>query len=161
MKKLMSLVLVLALCLTAVAAYAAIPSKVVNTITVSINDEQCSETPTAEAEAAAKDELAKLINDGPASYFGCELTDVYEFGPVKVTLPEGATPDENGDVEAVFGVDFPFAENENVVVLLGVLNDDNTITWTRFDGVADGNGHVTAKVNAEILANASYCAIAK
>lgn len=161
MKKLLSLVLALALCLSTVAAIADIPSKVVNTIVVSVNGEVCSETPAAEAEDAAKDELAKLVNEGPAAYFGSDVTDVYEFGPIKVTIPENATPDENGDVEAVFSVDFPFAEGENVVILLGVLNDDNTITWTRYEGIADGNGNVTAKVNADILANASYCAMGK
>ena len=160
MKKMLSLVLVLALCLTAVAAYAATPSKVVGTVEIA-NEDITIIPPTEEETEAATAELEKLEEEGSAAYFGTELTEVDEFGPINAEVGKDIVIGDDGKVEVTFKVDFPFNKDENVVVLLGVLNENKTLTWNRFDGVADGNGAVTARVIPEVLDNASFIAIGK
>ncbi len=161
MKKLMSLVLALALCLSAVAAIAEVPSKVVNTIEAEAAG--IVFVPATEEEvAAAAEELVVLQEKGPAEYFGIEeikIEAIDEFGPLNVTVTEEAVVEDDGKVEVAFSVDFPYAAGDAVVVLLGALNDDNTITWTAFDGVADGNGNVVVRVEPEVLAAASFVAM--
>ena len=155
MKKLMSLVLVLALCLTAVAAFAeAAPSKVVGTVATTTAGITIVPA-TAEEIAAAADEVKELVKEGPAAYFGIDLTEVDEFAPINAEVGKDAVIDADGNVEVIFSVDFNFATYENVKVLLG----DGT-AWTAYDGVASGN-LVTAKVNAEVLANAKFFAVGK
>ena len=158
MKKMLSLVLALALCLTAITAYAAVPSKIAGIISVFINDQKCSETPDAIALAASNVELLKLVQKGPAEYFGAEVNEVFEFSPVKVTVPQDAVAD--GKVEAVFVADTAFDAGENVLVLLAV-EENNVLTWTIFEGIGNDAGGVVATVDAEILAKAIFCALAK
>ena len=155
MKKLMSLVLVLALCLTAVAAYAAVPSKMVGLINVFIEGQKCSDDPTAAALSASNAELIKLSQKGPAAYFGTDVSEVFEFGPVKITIPANA-PIVDGNVKATFKVDTQFGNGESVKIL---LNDGNA--WTAFEGAGDETGAAVADVNADLLAKAEFCAIGK
>lgn len=154
MKKLMSLVLALALCLTAVTAFAAIPSKIVGIINVIIDGQKTSADPTAEALSASNAELLKLFQQGPAAYFGTEITEVFEFGPVKVTIPANSVKD--GKVEATFQVDTQFGAGEEVVVLLG-----DGANWTAYEGAGNDTGAAVATVDADVLEKADFCAIGK
>ncbi len=154
MKKLMSLVLALALCLSAVTAFAAIPSKIVGLITVYVDGQKVSEDPTAAALSASNVELVKLSKKGPADYFGTDVNEVFEFAPVKVNVPENAVKD--GKVEATFEADTKFSAGENVVILLG-----DGDTWAKFEGVGNDEGAVVATVDADVLAKADFCAMGK
>ncbi len=166
MKKLMSLVLVLALCVTAVAAIAeVVPSKVVGTIEVEA--EGITFIPaTEEAVAAAATELEILQEKGPKEYFGKEVEAIVaieaidEFGPIDVEVGEDVEIGDDGKVEVIFAVNFPYEAGEKVVVLLGTINEDATITWTPYEGEADGNGKVTVRVEPEVLEAADFVAIA-
>ena len=155
MKKKLSMILVLALCLTAVAAFAASPSKTVGLINVFVDGHKINEEPGNAALAAANAELVKIVQQGPAAYFGVEVNEVFEFSPVKVTIPANAKV-EDGKVEATFGADTKFTPGEALLLLLG----DGT-TWTRYDGVANDAGEVVATVDVEVLEKADFCAIGK
>ena len=158
MKKMLSLVLVLALCLTAVTAFAAAPSKMVGIINVFVNGAKCNEVPTAEALAASNVEMLKVVQQGPANYFKTDVNDVFEFSPVKVIVPGDAVVD--GKVEATFSADTKFDANENVQVLLSA-EGENGLAWTSYQGVANAEGDVVATVDVKVLEEAAFAALCK
>ena len=161
MKKILSLVLILALCLTAMTAYAAAaPSKMVGIINVFVNGEKSNEIPTAQALAAANVEMIKLVQEGPASYFNTDVNEVFEFSPLDAVVAEDAIVD--GKVEATFNADTKFDAGENIQVLLAVEDEEgNSLVWTAYEGVANNDGDVVATVDAEVLDNADYSALCK
>ncbi len=159
MKKILSLVLILALCLTAMTAYAAAaPSKMVGIINVFVNGEKSNEIPTAQALAAANVEMIKLVQEGPASYFNTDVNEVFEFSPLDAVVAEDAIVD--GKVEATFNADTKFEAGENVQVMLAVEGEGD-LTWTAYEGVGNGDGDVVATVDADVLDNAILAALCK
>lgn len=155
MKKMLSLVLALALCLTAVTAFAATPSKVAGIINIGIGDDIVNEAPTEKELADAEAELVKLVKEGPAAYFGEDVTEVLDFSPVNVTVPADVA-----EVEATFYVDTELKAGETVLVLLGVVTADG-IVWTSYEGTVNDEGFVVVTIDADVLAAASFCALAK
>ena len=74
----------------------------------------------------------------------------------RVTFKNPATTERTFTVtdELPEGVTFVSAEND------GTYDETtNTITWTAFDGVADGNGNVVVRVEPEVLEAASFVAM--
>ena len=154
MKKLLSLVLALALCLSAVAAVAeAVPSKTTGDLvevtaeglTIEVNDD------------AAAPELAKLAAaESIQDYFGDVVTEDGAVAP----LAENLKIDEffaievsgytEGDVELTISVATPYEAGEEVIVLIGVV-EDGIVTWYAFNGVAGEDG-VVVTLPAETMA---------
>lgn len=154
MKKLLSLVLALVLCLTAASAFAAVASKTVGIVTVI--DDVMTNNEVAVPETAA-DEVAELIEKGPAAFFGLEGIDnlaVDEYDVMDVSTND-VEADDDGKVVAKFHVLFPYAKDQVVTVLLGIVNEDKTIEWHKYEGVADENGDIIATVDKDVLENAT------
>ena len=149
MKKLISLVLVLALSLCSVAALAesapSVPLFAVYQGDVIINKVEDMDVDTL---LFAVQQLANVVS-APSlqDYFGdaAEGKDVDQFCPVKLQEAEG-------DVALLFVRAEPFTAEEEVVVMIGVQNG-NDVAWTACDDVViNDNGTLTVTVPADLAA---------
>jgi len=162
MKKLVSIILVLALCLSAVAAVAeAIPSiESGDLVSITTNPESVTIKIDAGNEWA-QEELAKLAA-APSipDYFGDVITPdgmvaplednvgIDEFFAVEVSDYD---EEEDGEVEFILKVPGPYEENEEVVLLVGVLEDDNTVAWYGFEGKAVAVDTISVKLPQDAM----------
>jgi len=156
MKKLVSIILVLALCLSAVAAFAeAIPSKTTGDLVSITTNPELIIVIDSDNEWALE-ELEKLAAaPSIADYFGdviavdgtaAPLADnlgIDEFFAVEVA---GFEDEEVEEVEFVLKVPGPYEEGEAVLLLVGILEDDNTVTWYTFEGVATSVDTISVKL---------------
>lgn len=195
MKKIVSFILVLVLCLSAVALAEAVPSK--NTsdmVTVELDAELNPQIPTdsgllvlpvleedeehaevyAERIEVCQEEIARLAEavssatdtSGVETYFGevrdsqgnvivlsevleAQALNVYEFMPLVVASYE----ETYGNVTVLFQFKTPYAQDERVLVLIGIMNvETEEMEWTAFEGVGVGeDGAVQVEFTPEIL----------
>ncbi len=148
MKKMLSVILALVLCLSVVSAVAETAS--ITTDALVNVDEQVEglELKIPEDQTAAEVELDALKNAAVADYFGDETVAdavVDEFFALEVV----ATPDTTELVPVTFKVAKEYAADAKVIVMVGIVEAEN-VTWTAFEGAAEGNA-VTIMVAPEYL----------
>lgn len=149
MKKMLSIILALVLCLSVVSAIAETPSiTVADLIDVSEQVEGLVlEIP--EDQTAAEEELKAVAEAASvAEYFGDEAaadTDVDEFFALKVI----AVPETEELIPVTFKVTKEYAEDAKVIVMVGIVTEEK-VEWTAFEGTADGNA-VTIMVEPAFL----------
>lgn len=120
-----------------------------------------------QAQTVCAEEIEKLAQSESAeAYFGeikdiqgnvvvltealeAEKVNVYEFAPVVVSAYDEAY----GDVKATMQFSTPYAADEKVLVLVGLVNaETGEIEWTAFEGVGVGEeGAIKVTFTAEIL----------
>lgn len=149
MKKLVSIILALALCLSTVAAIAeAVPS--ITTADLIELDEQIEglELAVAEDQSVAEAELEKLAAaDSVKDYFGVEEAEgknVDEFFALEVI----EYPAELELIPITIGASREYEEGEEVIVLVGIPDEENNVAWSAFTAVAESN-KVTFEVTPE------------
>jgi hypothetical protein len=160
MKKLVSIILVLALCLSAVAALAeAVPSKTTGDLVSIECDADVSFVIDTDNEWALE-ELNKLIA-APSipDYFGDVIAEdgaiapladdkgVDEFFAVEVSNYD----EEDGDVELIMKVPGPYELGEEVTLLVGILEEDNTVSWYSFAGEAIAEDAISVKLPQDAM----------
>ncbi len=137
MKKMLSIILALVLCLSAVSAIAeAVPSITPDDL-IRIVTEPAFEV-TVDPADAPTDSASEALEEG------LTLNEVFA-----VTGIEG---DEDGDVVLYIYTPTVYAENQEVVVLIGIKAAEETIDWAAFDGVGTADGAVKVTVPAEKFA---------
>lgn len=178
MKKIICFLFALMLCLS-MACAEAVPSKTTSDFTevkdiVAENmpaDSNFSFTVAVEEEVAvvANTEVAKLAETADVeTYFGeivdaqgnavslkemleTETINVFEFVPVTVAEYD----DSYGKINVTMTFSTPYAKDEKVVVLVGIVNvnDDGTqtVTWTAFEGIAVEEGSIKVEFDAETM----------
>lgn len=180
MKKIISMLVALVLCLSAVAFAESVPSKTTGDLVrfeVEVGDPNFVIRPVAENEEAyqqnleiCRNEIAKLTqSENVAAYFGeiknaageavdlkdllgIETLNVYEFCPVNAMNYE----ESMGDVRVNMLFSTPYAKDEKVVILIGLaeLNADGTqsIEWIAYEGVAvDDQGSIQVELDSAIV----------
>lgn len=150
MKKMLSIILALVLCLSAVSAIAeAVPS--ITTADLIDVEEQVEglELSLPEDQAAADEQLAVLADAASVEeYFGDESVanaTVDEFFAIEVE----EVPETEELIPVSFKASKEYNDGDEVIVMIGIVNGEN-VEWTAFDGVAEGN-KVTIEVEPEFL----------
>jgi hypothetical protein len=169
MKKLVSLILVLALSLTCAVALAARPSKVTGEVTINSDAITTKEVP-ADINAAAADILVELYEKDNAEFFGIETVvkddnteidvndlGIDEFSTVNFDVDANKVGTDN-KIEVPFTVQGYDIVGTEVVVFLGKLVDGE-IVWTAYVGTVTAEGTVTVPgVDATVLSEANFFA---
>lgn len=181
MKKFAAILLTLVLCLS-VAAAESVLSKTTSDLTevkeVVVENLPAESTfsiaivEKEEAVAVANTEIAKLVEavqtTNVVTYFG-EITDtkgnavsltevlgtetvnVHELMPIEVTDYE----ETYGAVTMTFAVSTPYAKDEEIVVLLGLVtiaeDGTQTVAWTAYDAEVSEEGTIKVKFEPETL----------
>ncbi len=170
MKKLLCAILALALCLSTCALASTVPSKTTGDLTqVEATAEKVTGTETVYATTtqAAEDEVQKLMNsESVEEYFG-EVKDaegnVVDLAKV-LDLQDGETlnvhdfcafvvdgfAEDCGNVTAALTFPTVYAENEEVIVLIGLVETE-AITWTAFEGVGAADGSIKVEIPQEMV----------
>ena len=142
-----------------------------------LEEDEAHATAYAEPIALCQEEIAKLAENvaqseesaeasGVEAYFGevhdsegnvvvlsealaAQTLDVFEFMPLIVENYE----DTYGDVTLTFQFKMPYAEGEELLVLVGIRNSETgEIAWTAFEGVGIGEeGSVQVVFTPEIM----------
>ncbi len=180
MKKIVSLLLAMMMCLTAIAFAESVPSKTTNDLTAfEVSGEQIPAdsdfaitTASAEDEEkvkACENEIASLKQVGAAAYFSdvknaagekvdlaavleADTLNVYEIVPVVASNYDAAY----GAVQTTMLFSTPYAAGEKVIVLIGsvTVNADNTqsVEWVAYEGVGVGtDGAIQVELDANII----------
>ena len=156
MKKIVSLVLALALVLTAVSAFAAGSKQQPTPTTQDVTPEiSISFIPDTSASATiikafkeahdAGDDLKALPDDVRAK-IGEGQTKISELLTAKF---EGDLSKITGDMVLIVKFETPYKEGEKVTVLLGILNEP--VEWHTFSGVGLKDGSVQITVPKDIF----------
>ena len=179
MKKLVCMLLVLMMALSAVAmATEFVPSKTTGDltqftiktenaaapVTFAIRPVAVSEVEHAEKVEACNNEVKKLAAaENVVEYFGevktaageainlkeildVETVNVFEFCPFVVEDYEA----EMGNVAMTMQFSTPYAVDEVVVILIGLVAEDGTVEWIAFEGIGTEEG-VAVEFDAETL----------
>jgi len=164
MKKLVSIILVLALCLSTVAAFAeevteSVPSKTTGDLVALETEDNVVFVIDTDNEMA-QEELQKLIAaPSIAEYFG----DVVSADGTVAPLPEGVVieeffavevsgyDEEDGEVELVLVMPGPYEIGEEVMLLVGIPEGDDTLTWYAFEGVATAVDSISVTLTDEAM----------
>ncbi len=144
MKKILGLVMALVMILTAVSAFAAVPSKTTeNLVEVKTNAEDVTVTATDNDSEEVVALLATLITDNtiPAELKealpeGSTVTKVEEAVTLKI---DGGTAEK--DLVVNLKLTTTYEENKEVVVLLGAMENGKIVEWksVKATGKADGS----------------------
>lgn len=181
MKKVVSLLIALMLCLTVVAFAESVPSKTTGDLTtfavasdkIPADSNFCiaAEAEDQDKVQACETEIAALKQAGAANYFGevknaageaidlaaelgVENVNVYEMVPVVASNYDASY----GAVQTTMQFSTPYAAGEKVIVLIGsvTVNADNTQTveWVAYEGVGVGtDGAIQVELDADIIAS--------
>ena len=165
MKKTLALVLALVMVLFAVSAMAA-NSKNNNNMNYGSTSEE--ENNVGLEKIAPTEDLQKIIDDVTAAgKDGGDATTGLPGGAVelvpedKKTINEMDTDHLTGDpsgleeLELIFTFATPYAEGEEVTVLLGINPAAETVEWLALDGVGNADGAVVVKVTKAELTKIS------
>ena len=109
---------------------------------------------------AVTGEYERLVNVGPADYFGTEVNDVFRLGAIDADVDYNFGFVENR-VEIYISTGVNLDAGENWLVLLGVNDENGVITWTSYDGVVGDSSEIVATVDVYILDGASFIAVGK
>ena len=181
MKKFICLLFALVLCLS-VAMAESVPSKTTSDMT-EVKDVVAENLPAdagftvtipveEEVVAVANTEVSKLVEAAKTAdvttYFGTvtdskgnevvltelletETVNVFEFMPIEVK----EYVEEYGSVNVTLTFSTPYAKDEKVVVLLGLVtvNEDGTqtVAWTAYEGVVVDEGAIQVEFDPETL----------
>ena len=152
MKKTLGLVLALAMILTAVGAFAAIPSKTTaDLVDVTTEDPNVTVIATDNDGEAVTDLLTDLMEDNAipedaAAVLpeGSTYTQVEEVATLKII---GGTTDEDLVVNLKFPTDF---SGKKVAVFLGALENDEIVEWKVVETVGKDDGSIDLTLTNEL-----------
>ena len=155
MKKILALVLVLALSLTAFSAFAAgspenPDEKVVEeeaaevAVPTAQDTEGTTEVKAALSAAQEAGDVLSILPEDVRAEIPEECTTINEM--VTVKLPE-VEADESGNRTFKKAFQTPFTAGEKVSVLFGIPKDDGTIEWVVLEGTANDAGEIVFTVD--------------
>ena len=155
MKKTLGLVMALVMILTAVSAFAAIPSKTTeDLVKVATENENVTVVATENDTAPVTELLATIANSDANNNIPAEA---------KASLPEGSTYSKVDEVttlkieggtaeeDLVINLQFPtnFAE-KNVAIMLGVLDNGTIAEWKTVETVGKADGTIDLVLDGEL-----------
>ena len=152
MKKTLGLVLALVMILTAVSAFAAIPSKTTaDLVDVTTDADGVTVTATENDSEAVNELLTALMENNavPAAAAavlpeGSTYTKVEEVTTLKIT---GGTAEKDLVVNLKFPTDF---SGKNVAVFLGVLDNGKIAEWKVVETTGKNDGSIDLVLNGEM-----------
>lgn len=152
MKKTLGLVMALVMILTAVSAFAAIPSKTTaDLVTVATESQGVTITATENDSEAVTTLLASLMEDNSIPAVakavlpeGSAYTKVEEAVTLKI---EGGTAEEDLVVNLKFPTNFA---GKNVAVLLGVLDNGAIAEWKCVETAGKDDGSIDLTLSGEL-----------
>lgn len=109
---------------------------------------------------AVTGEYERLVNVGPAEYFGADVTNVFRLGAFDADVDYSFGFDENR-VEIYISTSVNLDAGDNWLVLLGVNDETGVITWTVYEGVVMDSSEIVTTVDVYILDGASFIAVGK
>lgn len=182
MKKIVSILVALMLCLSAAAFAESVPSKTVDDLTkVNVTGANvpaegfylrlivADEEEYQHLVEVCRKEIEKLAQSEPVSYFGevknaadeavdlaalleSEEVKVHEFWPI---IARGYK-EEYGNVTAEFLFSTPYEKDEKVIVLIGLVEEnqegEQSVEWTAYEGIGlEEQGSIQVELDPEII----------
>lgn len=153
-KKIVAIAVALVLCLSCVSALASASKTtqdVVSTVTSDTSASIIVAQPTAETKAILE-EVAALANSNTsvAEYFGIQDVEAAEDLKVDELFPVILTGTTEGPATVTLSTAASYTEDDNVVVLVGVMVD-GVMVWTQLE-TAVVNGELVVTIPEEMLA---------
>ena len=154
MKKTLGLVMALVMIMTAVSAFAAIPSKTTEDLVKVTTENENVTVVATENDTAPVTELLATIANSDANNIPAEA---------KASLPEGSTYSkvdevttlkiEGGTAEEDLVINLQFPSNfagKNVAIMLGVLDNGTIAEWKSVETVGKDDGTIDLTLSGEI-----------
>jgi len=151
MKKMLSIILALVLCLSAVSAIAEAASSITADDLIDVEEQVEGLELSLPEDQTAADEQLKALTEAASieEYFGDEAVADATVDELFAIAVEEVPAEAAELIPVSFKASKEYKDGDEVIVMIGVVNGEN-VEWTAFNGVAEGN-KVTIEVEPEFL----------